>query len=178
MEIIQDRKSWEKRFTAWAKEAVPIIEKGEVKKAFATYPFIVNTRAPFAPFDTIAKEARVALITSSGAFIVKSQEPFESENPLGDPSFRPVPAGTDMQDISFRHERYSKEFATDDPNVVFPLWLLQDFAREKVIGELFSPGISFSGYIPNAAYFIDTTGKEILDILRKGEVDCALLVLV
>jgi hypothetical protein len=178
VEIIEERGDWEKKFIAWAKEAVPVIEGGETKKAFATYPFVVNGASPFAPFRSALKDARLALISSSGAFVVKNQEPFDSGNPLGDPSFRPVPVGTDINEISFRHEQYGKEFATSDPNVVFPLWILRDLEREGRIGELFSPVLSFSGYIPNAAYFIDTTGVEMLHILSRGEVDCALLVLV
>jgi D-proline reductase (dithiol) PrdB len=178
MEIIEDRKSWEKKFISWARDAVPVIEGGEVKKAFSTYPFVVNSAVPFAPPPRSLKEARIALISSSGAFVVKNQEPFDSTNPLGDPSFRPLPAHTDVNDISFRHEQYSKEFASTDPNVVFPLWLLLDLAREGAVRELFSPAFSFSGYIPNPAYFIDTTGTEIREILKSGDVDCALLVLV
>ncbi len=178
MEIIENRASWENQFISWARHAVPVIEGGEVKEAFSTYPFVVNSSTFFQPPRVPLKDARVALISSSGAFVVKNQEPFDSTNPLGDPSFRPVPADTGVGEISFRHEEYKKEYATADPNVVFPLWLLKELAARGEIRELFSPALSFSGYIANPGYFIDTTGAEILEQLRAGDVDCALLVLV
>jgi D-proline reductase (dithiol) PrdB len=95
----------------------------------ALQSFMSRKCVPYTPVTSPLKELTVALVSSSGVYM-EGQEPF-TEN--GDESYRVIPAEAEVAQLRFKHGHYDTSDAEKDPNVVFPLGLLHDLAKEGFI---------------------------------------------
>jgi hypothetical protein len=114
-------------------------------------PFPGEDGAVWAPFEKRLAESRIALLTSAGIYLTTSQPPFDLEreqaNPeWGDPSWRAIPASAAASDIAAAHLHINGEDLLSDPEIVLPMHLLGDLAREGVIGSAASEHASVMGY--------------------------------
>ncbi len=121
-------------------------------------------------------EARVALVTTSGAYLPESQQPFDVRNPLGDDSFRVVPGDVAPEDIRLAHPGYDTRRAAQDLDCVFPLGALRDLQSRGLLGRVAPRHLSFMGYIPRTDHLLAETAPEAARILAEDEVDLAILV--
>jgi hypothetical protein len=119
--------------------------------------------------------SRLMLISSAGAYIEATQQPFDAVNPLGDYSVRKIPAAIQFEELMYAHDHYDHTAVQADPQVLIPLEHLRKMVTDKIIGEL-SPIVSFMGYQPNAAQVVEETVPAILKIAQEENVRGALLV--
>lgn len=85
--------------------------------------------------------ALVALVTTGGVHL-RSQKPFDMKDPDGDPSWRPIPAGTSPAGLAITHDYYDHADAEKDLNLVPPLSSLKKIGTTTKEGAL--PSVSRS----------------------------------
>ena len=86
---------------------------------------------PYTPLKRDLKDCRVALVTTSGAY-VEGMQPF-SDNDL---SFRLIPNDTDTKKIRFVPGHFDTASGAEDPNVMFPLDRLRELLSANEISKL------------------------------------------
>ena len=86
---------------------------------------------PYTPLKLELKDCRVALVSTSGAY-VEGMQPF-SENDI---SFRLIPTDTDTKTIRFVTGHFDTSKGAMDPNIMFPLDRLRELVQEGTIGSL------------------------------------------
>jgi D-proline reductase (dithiol) PrdB len=151
---------------------MPIAYIQRTRERYAEYPpfrWVVNTDAPWTPLARPLRDCRVALL-SSGGFYAAGQPPFDDN----DGTYRLIPRDTDNRDLRIYHHGYRDADPDRDPNCVFPLERLRDFAAEGVIGGLAESAISFVTFY-SARRDVERA-QRIAGELRRMAVDAALLV--
>ena len=167
MEIIEDSFQWLKRYQVWAAN----------RKTFE-YPdnyLVANTRAPFTPLRRALSMLNLAVISSAGAY-VDGADPFDTDSPDGDFTFREIPSEIDLGDLCFAARGYDPVFVQQDPNVQVPLARLREFESNRIIGQVNSVFWSFCGFIPDAARLVDEMLPKLIERLHRYEVQAALLI--
>ena len=114
-------------------------------------PFPGEDVPVWAPFEKRLAQSRIALLTSAGIYLKRSQPPFdlgrEKTSPeWGDPSWRAIPASTQPADIGVAHLHINDEDLLADPEVALPMRLLDRLASEGVIGSTVVEHLSVMGY--------------------------------
>jgi D-proline reductase (dithiol) PrdB len=142
------------------------------------YDVVVNRFVPWAPLRKPLRESRLALVSSAGAYLPGSQEPFAAALPYGDPSFREIPNDAPVASLSFAHDHYDHALAKEDPNVVFPLERLRALVDVGELGGLTPFHYSFSGYVTRPLPLATDIGPEVASRLQAAAADAALLVAV
>ena len=129
--------------------------------------------SPWAPFDKPLSEARVALITTGGAYVRDAQEPFVDD----DPSYRVIPSATAASAIDIFHVHYDTSNAEKDINVIFPIDRLRDMETEGAIGSLATDFYGFMGFIigDNIPVLMEETAPAVARALVDDGVDAALI---
>lgn len=141
-----------------------------------THRFVEAEDVPWAALARPLRECAVALVTTAGVHL-RSQPPFDMDDPEGDPSFRAIPADTDIRDLTITHKYYDHSAADRDINVVFPLERLRELRAEGVIGGISTPCYSFMGHIDgrHLSTLIGITAPAVARQLRLAGADCAFL---
>lgn len=173
------RTAWYRRYNAWLEEKRPFLDQHNFREGLQGYPHIVNRSVPWTPWASLEKplqEARLALVSSCGAYIAGEQEPFDAHNPLGDTTYRTLPWTLDPARLRLAHEHYDHTAADQDINTVLPLDRLQELARDGSIGGLVDPIFTTSGYVLDAWAIAEGTAREIAYRLADAGADAALLV--
>jgi D-proline reductase (dithiol) PrdB len=129
-----------------------------------------------APLGKPVRECRVALVTTSGAYVASSQEPFDTKSRLGDDSFRVIPDDVPLSDCGLSHSGYDTRRALHDLDCVFPLGLLHDLCDDGTIGESSPRHFSFMGYVPRPERLVSEHAPRIASLMREDGVDLAVLV--
>ena len=133
--------------------------------------------------------SRVALFTSSGHFLegddpepfgIKNMTQEEAESRVKDfvkgvPQLSIIPSNTPADQLRVRHCGYDVECAANDPNVIFPLELLNEMVGEGFIGELAPEAYSFIGACSQLR-LNKKEGPKWVEHLRQQHVDSVLLV--
>jgi len=144
-------------------------------------PFAGEEEPVWAPFEKRLQESRIALLTSAGLYVKKSQSSFdldrERANPeWGDPSWRLIPAGVDSADLGVAHLHINDEDLLDDPEIALPAGLLEQLAVERVIGSAAPEHVSVMGYQERSLEgWRDQTAGEVAAHLRSQGVDGLIL---
>lgn len=128
------------------------------------------------PLEKPIYECKVALITTSGAYLRQTQQPFETKSSLGDDTFRVIPNDIAPEEIALAHPGYDTIRALQDLDCVFPLALLNKFKEKSVIGAVAPRHFSFIGYIPRTERLIWKVAPVVGRTLLKDKVDLAILV--
>ncbi len=134
-----------------------------------------NERAPSGKGVDLGK-SRLMLVTSSGAYLRDTQQPFEDANPFGDYRIRTFPSDTPLSEIGFAHRQYDHTFIEHDPQVLLPLGHLRNMVREGSIGELAPSVVSFNGYLPNVLRIAKEVLPHILTVAQDEKVNAILLI--
>ena len=126
---------------------------------------------PFVRPEKPLEECRLALVTTSGVHLPE-QPRFDIDDPLGDCSYREIPA--DAAQLTWTHAYYRPDEGAD-LDAVFPLWTIRELAAEGVVGELNRRQFAFMGAIHDPGPLIDETAPEVAAKLADDGVDAALL---
>ena len=130
---------------------------------------------PFTRFTGPLSETELALVTTGGVHL-KDQEPFDIDDPLGDCSYREVPADVPFERLTWTHYYHAPERAeVGDLDCVFPLRTARSLVEAGIVGSLAERHYSFMGAIPDAGPLIERTGPEVAERLSKDGVGAALL---
>jgi D-proline reductase (dithiol) PrdB len=116
-------------------------------------------------------ECRLALVTTGGVHL-PAHPRFDINDPLGDCSFREIPA--DVAQLTWTHAYY-RPYEGADLDSVFPLWTMRELAVEGVVGELNRRHFSFMGAIHDLGPLIEETAPEVAAKLAEDGVDAVLL---
>ncbi len=128
---------------------------------------------PFVRPEKPLEECRLALVTTGGVHLPE-QPRFDIDDPLGDCSYREIPAGA--QRLTWTHAYYRPgEEAADSLDSVFPLWTLRGLVSEGVVGGLNRRHFSFMGAIHDPAPLAAGTAPEVAGMLAEDGADGALL---
>lgn len=171
MNIVDDRDAWFAHFS----EGFLAHHEATGETDFKQYRYVKNTQAPSGPGLDLASK-KLLLVTSSGAYLRRSQAAFDAPNPLGDYGVRALPQSTPLDEIAFAHEHYDHRYVDEDAQAVLPLRLMETLASEGRVGALAEMVVSFHGYTPDITRVLDETIPEILGMAKAQQVDAALLV--
>jgi len=138
--------------------------------------FVEGQGVPWAHLAKPLSESVVALVTTAGVHL-KSHEPFDMDDPDGDPSFRAIPSGARGDDLVITHKYYDHSAADRDINVVLPLDRLRELLAEKRIGGIGPFAYGFMGNIdgPHLRTLVETTAPEVARLLKQDGADAAVL---
>ena len=171
MDIIENIDDWRRRYSAWQKNR----KTNVVDDVGSDYPFVKNRRAPFTPARRALPMLNLALICSAGAYI-DGTEPFATDSPSGDVSFREIPVEVEAEDLKFAARGYDPTAVLQDANAQLPVERLFEFERNGIIGQLNPVFWSFCGFIPDAGRLADELAPQLVERVKLHEVQAALLV--
>ena len=171
MDIIENIDDWRRRYSAWQKNR----KTNVVDDVGSDYPFVKNRRAPFTPARRALPMLNLALICSAGAYI-DGTEPFATDSPSGDVSFREIPVEVEAEDLRFAARGYDPTAVLQDANSQLPVERLFEFERNGIIGQLNPVFWSFCGFIPDAGRLADELVPRLVERVKLYEVQAALLV--
>jgi D-proline reductase (dithiol) PrdB len=132
-----------------------------------SYDPVESKDIPWTPVCKALSEAKIAIVTTSGVHHT-DQQPFNMDDPDGDPSFREIDIRRPLKDLMITHDYYDHRDADRDINIVFPVERLREFEAQGVIGELASRHYGFMGHI---------TGKHIQTLISESAVKVAISLL-
>ncbi len=172
MKVLDDVEQWQAEYeSGWLAH---YRETGEMD--WRRYNRPRNSSAPAGP-GVVLSSSRLLLITSAGAYLPSSQEPFVTErSALGDYTIRLLPSDVALSDLAFAHGFYDHTAVEEDPQVLVPLRHLEDLVLEGVIGDLAPSGISFCGFQPDVVRTLDEFMPAVVAAAKAQEPDAALLV--
>lgn len=158
----------------WSKLDI-FIREWEDKAASRSNPNALRFETtPWTPFHKPLRKARVALITTGGAYIKNAQEPFNTD---GDTSYRVLSKDTPRDQFGVSHTHYDTSGVLKDVNVIFPYERLKELEREGAIGAFADPCYGFMGFIPGAMVptLVEQTAPEVARKLVEDGVDAVLI---
>jgi D-proline reductase (dithiol) PrdB len=170
VEILERPEEWRDRYARW--KQINELRGGDVGEH---YPWIENRHAPFQPARRALPMLNLALITSAGAYI-DGTEPFDTSVYGGDTSFREIPIEVGAGDLKFTARGYDEAAVLEDLNAQVPVARLKEFEGNGIIGQLNPVFWSFCGFIPNAARFTANALPQLVERVKRYEVQAALLV--
>jgi D-proline reductase (dithiol) PrdB len=140
------------------------------------HEFVEGREIPWAPLAAPLHETTVALVTTAGVHL-RGQQPFDMEDPDGDPSFRAIPADAPRDTVTITHKYYDHSAADRDLNVVLPLDRLRELRQDGVIGGIAPVAYSFMGHIqgPHLTTLMTVTGPEVARRLRDDRAGAVVL---
>lgn len=134
-----------------------------------------NKDLPEAFLQKPLEQCKVALISTAGVHL-ESDDPFDVDNPAGDPSYRVIPGDATEQELTVTHIYYDTKFAKTDPSIVFPLQQLKDAAVDGKIGSVSKVHIGLNGGILDTAIAEKEFIPKVVALFLNEGVDAALLV--
>jgi D-proline reductase (dithiol) PrdB len=140
------------------------------------HQFVEGREIPWTPVRKPAAESVVALVTTAGVHL-KSQEPFDMDDPDGDPTFRVIPVDAPRTDLTITHKYYDHSPADRDINVVLPLDRMREFVAEKRIGGVAPHVYGFMGHIHgrHLTTLLDASAPEVARRLKSDGADAVVL---
>jgi len=170
VEILENIEEWRDRYARW--KQINVIRDGDVGD---NYPWVVNRHAPFTPARRALPMLNLALVTSAGAYI-DGTEPFDTSIAGGDVTFREIPVEVEARDLKWAARGYDPAGVLEDMNAQVPVRRLLEFEGNGIIGQLNPVWWSFCGFIPSAARFSEAALPELVERVRRYEVQAALVV--
>ncbi|PYS42238.1 MAG: hypothetical protein DMG14_04700 [Acidobacteria bacterium] len=116
---------------------------------------------PYTPLKRELKDCRIALVSTSGAY-VEGMQPF-GENDL---SYRLIPADTDTKNLRFVPGHFDTSKGAEDPNIMFPLDRLRELVMAGEIGSLTENQISM-GLTTELRKLKEVVSWEIAEVVMK-----------
>lgn len=135
----------------------------------------------WAPFEKRLASSRIALLTSAGLYVARSQPSFdvdgERERPeWGDPTWRTIPAGARPEELAVAHLHINDEDIRADPEIALPMRLLGELVQEGVVGGAVAEHVAVMGYQDrDLAGWHSKTAPAIVAHLREQGADALVL---
>lgn len=121
-------------------------------------------------------QLRVALVSTAGLHLA-GDVPFRSaEDPLGDPSFRVVPRGTQPLELDLAAPYVDPRHIPRDPEVALPLAALERLHARGLVGVPAPRHASFSGGIVRPFPGLDDSARELGAMFADDGVDAVVLI--
>ena len=138
--------------------------------------FIRGEGIPWTPLGKPLRECRIAMVTTGGVHL-KSQPPFNMEDPDGDATFRAFPTDVDKAELTITHKYYDHSAADRDINVVLPIDRLHELRTEGLIGGIAPTLYSFMGHIdgPHLKTLMEQTAPELAELLVRDGAEAVFL---
>ncbi len=138
--------------------------------------FVEAEGIPWAPMKKPLRETVMALVTTAGVH-VKTQPPFDMDDPNGDPSFRVIPADIRKEELVITHNYYDHSAADRDLNVVLPLDRLKELQLEGVISGIAPFVYGLMGHIdgPHVETLVQQTAPEVARCLKRDGAEAVFL---
>ncbi len=132
---------------------------------------------PWSPLRKPLRECRVAVVSSAG-LTRPDQAPFDDDVRGGDPTYRILPADTELGELleSHRSESFDHSGLREDPNLALPLDRLKELAGAGTIGDVAPRHLSFMGSITATGRLVKETAPGAVNTLVADQVDLALFV--
>lgn len=121
---------------------IPWIKKRWAKK----YQALKFDQVPWTRLEKPLSQCKVSFVTTGGLHL-KSESPFDMQDPDGDPGYREFPSDIDEQSIQITHNYYDHNDAEKDINIVLPFDSLHMLVEKGRIGSLSKNFYSFMGHI-------------------------------
>jgi D-proline reductase (dithiol) PrdB len=121
---------------------------------------IRNQQLAWTPLTKPLSECVVTLFTTGGVHL-KSDQPFDIDNPHGDWTYRKIPTDIATSELMVTHSHYSHVDADRDINCMFPLDRLRELCDQGVIGGMASSAYSIMGFNPDPALLLEKTAPEL-----------------
>lgn len=109
----------------------------------------LESNVPWTPIQKPLRECQVCLITTGGIHL-RTDMPFNMEDPEGDPSYRLIPGDARAEDLTITHNYYDHRDADRDFNIILPLDRLRELRQRGVVAGLTRSHYSFMGHIDGA----------------------------
>jgi D-proline reductase (dithiol) PrdB len=170
VEILEGAEDWRDRYARWKQ-----INELRGDDVGGHYPWVENRRAPFRPARRALPMLNLALVTSAGAYL-DGTEPFDTGVFGGDASVREIPVDISPDDLRWTPRGYDPAAVREDMNSQGPIERLKEFEGNGIIGRLNPVFWSLCGFVPNAARFAATGLQELVERVRRYEVQAVLLV--
>src|SRR5438128_1429021 len=116
---------------------------------------------PYTPLRRDLKDCRVALVSTSGAY-VEGMQPF-TDNDL---SFRLIPSHTDSHRIRFVPGHFDTSKGAEDPNIMFPIDRLHELVAAGEIKSLTENYLSM-GLTTDLRKLKEVVSWEIAEVVMK-----------
>jgi D-proline reductase (dithiol) PrdB len=113
----------------------------------------------------------VVNIFTTGGVHLRSDQPFDVDNPHGDWSFREIPTDVDTADLAITHTHYNHVDADRDVNCMFPLDRLRELRDQDVIGGIAPVAYTIMGFNPDPGPLIQDTIPELARRIKAGGAD-------
>ena len=131
------------------------------------YPGSMIHKDDFVPLAKLEKpisQCKVCFVSTSGVQ-PKGSMPFDVVHPVGDYSFRRVPANSRVEDLEIHQIKYPTEGANRDVNVIYPIERLRELASEGMIGGLTENLFAFIGYNMDPHRLEATLAEDLADAI-------------
>jgi hypothetical protein len=144
-------------------------------------PFPGEEAQVWVPFPKRLAESRIALLTSAGVYLKRSQPTFDlareqADPEWGDPTWRAIPAGATPEELGIAHLHINDEDLLADPEIVLPMQLLSELATEGVVGGTSPEHVAVMGYQDRSLRdWRERTAPEVIAHLREQGVDGLIL---
>ena len=166
-------------FTTWKNRSLAMLLRycpGLGRRWARGRTFTSSEHIPWTPLRKPLRDCRVALVTTGGVHL-RTQSPFDMRNPLGDPSFREIPAAVSPEELIITHDYYDHRDADRDMNIVFPWLRLRELVRQGLVGAISPVHLGFMGHIDGelVATLQQWTAPDAAKMLVQHQVDVALL---
>lgn len=166
--ILEQPAAWQGRLAAW------LAQVGTTwADELASYPFVRNegcvTAAPRA-----LSEVRLAVVSTAGAYLPEEHAAFEESG--RDLSLRTFPADIDLSLVGFARSLGPDPAAESDPQVLLPLYHLDELVGSGVLEEVAPEVISCHGRILDACRVVDELAPAVLREVERQGVTAALIV--
>ena len=109
-------------------------------------PIATSADVPWAPMSRPLTACRLCLITTGGLHL-KTDQPFNMNDPQGDPTFRIIPANATQGDLTITHNYYNHADADRDFNILLPLDRVRELILAGHLGGATPSHYSFMGHI-------------------------------
>lgn len=164
------RNEYRERWAQWLPSALTALamDPPDYSTVMPQMPLPLSQSEAFARFDG---PPRVALLTTSGAYDVRTQAPFAATSIVGDPTHRVFDSKIPRQHIAFAHEHFDRSFAQSDLECVVP--------RDTVhaCGVEVTPHIiSWTGFLLDWPTFIEATIPQIVAQVKTDGANAAIIV--
>ena len=144
-------------------------------------PFAGEEEPVWAPFEKRLAESRIALLTSAGMYLKRSQPSFDLEHEQthphwGDPTWRAIPASATAIEIGVAHLHINDEDLLADPEIALPMHLLGELVSEGVVGGATADHLSVMGFQETSLRdWKQTAAPELIAHLQEQDADGLIL---
>ncbi len=154
---------------------------------FSRFPFLTDLWArgqesrgdtpPWTPFQGKLEHMTMGLVSTGGVHRT-DQDPFDTEDPDGDPTLRIFDLDVPREELTITHPYYDHTDAEEDLELVLPRQTLQDFAATGRLAGTGPRGYSLMGHVdgPHVETLVEETAPRIAASLAEDGVDAVLLV--